>query len=174
VHRRPRPAATGRHSPFSARSPLDVPSPTQLGHTFELAAILEAHAVVRVAGATRPDLIAARRGLANLDCAIETRQLERWANLEIEFHVALNDQSGNSVLAAMAERTLREGLAACPILSPDVLRVFQSHHRTILRCVEGRDADAAAQHTRTHMFFLRDALASSLQGKPPSTRRLRT
>ena len=96
------------------------------------------------------------------------------ANLEIEFHRALDDQSGNSVLAAMVERTLREGLAACPILSPDVLRAIQSHHRTILRCVERHDADAAALHTRTHMLFLRDALAGALRASPHSIQRLAT
>jgi DNA-binding GntR family transcriptional regulator len=129
---------------------------------------------VRVAGAAQPDLLAARHQLADLDRAIETHQLENWANLEIEFHRALDEQSGNSVLAAMAERTLREGLAACPILSPDVLRAFQSHHRTILRCVESRQADAAALHTRTHMLFVRDALANALRASPHSIQRLPT
>jgi len=129
---------------------------------------------MRVTAAAQPDLIAARAGLANLDRAIETRQPGLWASLEIEFHRALNDQNGNSVLAAMAERTLRDSLVACPILSPDVLRVLQSHHRTILRCVESRAADAAVMHTRTHMLFLRDALASSLNGSSNSTQRLRT
>ena len=74
----------------------------------------------------------------------------------------------------MAERTLREGLAACPILSPDVLKMLQSHHRTMLGCVEAGDADAAVLHTRTHLLFLRHALASALQRSLQPTQRLQT
>jgi DNA-binding GntR family transcriptional regulator len=174
VQRRSRPVSAPRHSRFTVKSPLELPNLAQLGHTFELAAFLEAHAVMRVAAVAQPDLIAARGRLAKLDRVIESRQPGQWASLEIGFHRALDAQCGNGVLAALAERTLRDGLAACPILSPDVLRVLQSHHRNILRGVEERDADAAVLHTRTHMLFLRDALATALPRSPHSTQRLPT
>jgi DNA-binding GntR family transcriptional regulator len=169
VHRRTRLATPVRHSAFSRGSaPPRPPSAAELLHTFELASVLEAHAVHRVATAARsPDLHAARLALADLDLAIDARGVARWAGLELQLHRALNDQSGNLVLAALAERTLRDGLTACPILSPDVLRVLQTHHRDILRSVEARHADAAVRHTRAHVLFLRDTL---LRGTHPRER----
>jgi DNA-binding GntR family transcriptional regulator len=141
-------------------------------HLFELSAVLESHAVARVATASGRDLYPARAGLATLELVIQRRQFAAWVNQEVRFHRVLNDQSGNQVLAAMAERTLREGLTACPILSPDVLNVLQSHHRAILRCIEDRAAEAAARHTRSHLLYLRDALVDALHGSARARFRL--
>jgi DNA-binding GntR family transcriptional regulator len=147
-----------------------VPTPARadLHYTFELAAVLESHAVSRVATATTRDLRAVQGLLAEFDHAIGTQRHAPWASLELQLHRALDDQSGNLVLAAMAERTLRDGLTACPILSPDVLRVLQRHHRDILHCVEAREADAAVRHMQSHLLFLRDAL---LRAADASSRR---
>jgi len=109
-----------------------------------------------------------------LDHAIQTRRAARWAGLEVQFHRDLDEQCGNQVLAAMAERTLRDGLAACPILPLEVLRALQSHHRDILRCVEDRAPDAGARHTRAHLLYLRDVLVDALSGAAPVGSRLHT
>jgi DNA-binding GntR family transcriptional regulator len=114
--------------------------------------------------ATARDPNAARAALAALAHAIDTRHLARWSSLEVEFHRAVDDQCGNQVLAAMAERTLHEGLTACPILSLDVLRALQSHHQDIVRCVERGAADAAVRHTQAHLAYLRDVLVDAAWG----------
>src|SRR5262249_40465292 len=144
VHRGTPAAPSGRHSPFrSAPPPL-----THLLHTFELAAVLEAHAVSRAAAAHERDLHAIQATLDQLARAAQARGCAHWASLEVQFHRALNDQGGNLVLSSLAERTLRDGLTACPILSPDVLTLLQSHHREILRCVQANEAEMAARHAR--------------------------
>ncbi|MBV9322508.1 MAG: FCD domain-containing protein [Chloroflexi bacterium] len=161
MQRRPRPATPVRHSPFTVRSAPAAPSLVDLLYTFELAGVLESHAVARAAAAAHHDLQAARGVFADLERAIEARHLSGWAALEIQLHRALNDQGGNLVLAAMAERTLREGLTACPILPPDVLRALHAQHGEILRCVEAGDADAAMQYTHAHVLLLRDAVVGA-------------
>jgi DNA-binding GntR family transcriptional regulator len=158
VHRRPRAAASDRHSPFVVRAIPPPPARADLHYAFELAVVLESHAVARAATATTCDLRHVQKLLGEFDQAIASRRLARWAALELRLHRALDDQSGNQVLAAMAERTLRDGLTACPILSPDVLRVLQTHHRAILRRVEASQVDAAVRHTQAHLLFLRDVL----------------
>ena len=82
------------------------------------------------------------------------------------------DQGGNLVLSSLAERTLRDGLSACPIPSGEVLSILQSHHREILRRVEANAADAAAHHTRAHMLWLRDVLVDAARGATPTRVRL--
>lgn len=156
-----------RHSPF--RPTLPGPTPADLLHTFELATALDAHAVSRAARASARDLTAARAAADDL-----VRRSSAWAALELRFHRALNDQGGNPVLAALAERTLQEGLTACPILSREELSVLQSHHLEILRCVEAGQPEAAARHTRAHLLSLRDVLLSALQGSERPRLRLPT
>jgi DNA-binding GntR family transcriptional regulator len=152
----------GRHSLFRPAPP--APARSHLLHTFELAAVLEAHAVSRAAATQNPDLQATHAALAQLARVVDTRNFDRWAGFELQFHRALDDQAGNLVLASLAERTLRDGLTACPIPSPEVLTILQSQHRDILRCVEARDAETAACRARGHMFYLRDMLVSAVPG----------
>jgi DNA-binding GntR family transcriptional regulator len=124
-------------------------------HIFELAIVLEVHAVSRAAASQQRDLRPAHLSLADFSTA---EQRAGWAAHELAFHRAVNDQGGNVVLASLAERTLRDGLRACPILSGDVLSMLHAQHREILRCVEANAADAAAQHTRVHLLSLRNVL----------------
>ncbi|MBV9581072.1 MAG: FCD domain-containing protein [Chloroflexi bacterium] len=172
MHRRPRPVTPVRHSPFTLRTASPAPTCAELHHTFELAAVLESHAVSRVAAAAMRDLLAARQALAELERAIDAGHLAQWAALEIRVHRALDDQGGNLVLASMAERTLRDGLTACPILTPDVLRALHAQHHAILRCVAARDAEGAVRHTRAHLVSLRDALIGAQRIGPRTRLRL--
>jgi DNA-binding GntR family transcriptional regulator len=126
--------------------------------------VLETHAATRAATAANRDLQATHAALDQLSQALAARRDPIWAALEIQFHRALNDQGGNLVLSSLAERTLRDGLTACPILSPEVLTILHSHHREILRCVEVRDAVAAARRARDHLLFLRDVLVGAARG----------
>ena len=157
-----------------------------LFHTFELATLLEAHAVSRAAARPNRDLRAAYAALdsdASLSRDPRSAHAGRehtpnhraaWAERELAFHRALNDQGGNRVLSSLAERTLRDSLRACPIVSGEVLSILQAHHRAILRCVDANAADAAVQHTRAHLRYLRDALDHAARGAMPARVCLRT
>jgi DNA-binding GntR family transcriptional regulator len=151
-----------------------APALGHLLHTLDLATVLETHAVSRAAAAEHRDLRATREAFVRLGDAIESRAAPRWTSLELQFHRALNDQGGNLVLASLAERTLRDGLAACPILSPEELTILQSHHREILRCVEANAAEMAALRTRAHILYLRDVLISAAGSTPRTRTRLCT
>jgi DNA-binding GntR family transcriptional regulator len=168
VQRRTPAARAARHSPFRSS-----PAIGHLLHTFELASVLEAHAISRAAASPERDLHPARAALDVLGRTPEAEGRSQWASLEIQFHRALNEQGGNLVLASLAERTLRDGLTACPILSPEVLRILHAHHREILRCVETSDAETAARQTRVHVLYLRDLLLGAARGSVRTRRRLR-
>jgi DNA-binding GntR family transcriptional regulator len=168
VQRRTPAARAARCSPFRF-----TPAIGHLLHTFELSSVLEAHAVSRAAASPERDLHLARAALDLLGQTLEAGDRTRWPSLEIQFHRALNEQGGNLVLASLAERTLRDGLTACPILSPEVLRILRAHHREILRCVETSDAESAARQTRVHVLYLRDVLLGAARGSVRTRRRIR-
>ncbi len=77
--------------------------------------------------------------------------------LDAQFHLALAQQSGNAVVAAMMAglRTAIEDyiLDASPRI-PDwaaTVRRLQAEHRSILAAIEAGDADAAASRVRDHI-----------------------
>jgi DNA-binding GntR family transcriptional regulator len=173
VHRRtPSATSPGRHSPYRSSPPAAALG--HLLHTFELAIVLETHAASRAAARLDRDrdLRHVHAALDQLSCPAMPPRPVTWVALEIQFHRALNDQGGNLVLSSLAERTLRDGLSACPIPSGEVLSILQSHHREILRRVEANAADAAAHHTRAHMLWLRDVLVDAARGATPTRVRL--
>lgn len=164
--RTPPAASSGRHSPYRPSSPAAPLG--HLLHTFELATVLEAHAASRAATHPNRDLRAAYAALTH---AFTPHRYAGWAELELAFHRALNDQAGNLVLSSLAERTLRDGLRACPIVSGEVLSMLRAQHRQILRCVEADAADATARHTHAHVLYLRDVLlATTRETRQPRVR----
>ncbi len=174
MHRRTPPAASsGRHSPY--RPPSPAAALDHLLHTFDLTTVLEAHAASLAAARQNRDLHAVYSALDQLQLspasATPVHRLQaHWADLELQFHRALNDQGGNLVLSSLAERTLRDGLRACPIVSGEVLSMLHAQHRQILRCVEADTADAAARHTRAHVLYLRDVLLAATHATRPRVR----
>jgi len=152
-----------------ARAAPDSVIPDLL-YRFEVCAVLESHAVYRAALSPSRDLRATRSLLACLNQALLARDAWEWHRLHLEFHRALNDQSGNLVLAGMVERTHHELETVYlpyidePADSLSNLWSLQSEHRKILSCVERREATASVQHTRAHLAGLRDQVVAAVRG----------
>ena len=91
-----------------------------------------------------------------------------WNRLEVAFHRAIGDLSGNFELAELAERVHRSVQGLCvrclrePLYGPDQLQLMQSHHQAILDAVRAGDADAAEAHAREHIQHVRDSVAEAL------------
>ena len=140
-------------------------------YRFEVWTVLECHAVQLAALSAIRDLRHARAISTGLERIMAVPGSPDWNWLEVELHRAIDDQSGNQVLAAMAERTHREVQEASerysrgPMRTPEALSRIQSQHHTILSCIEAGQVDAAVQHTRAHLNFLRDATVDRLKGE---------
>src|SRR5438045_8989052 len=104
-----RPAIPARHSAYAARhrrgARLVEAAVSELQHQFEISSVIESHAVYRATLCATRDTQRARLILANLDRVLAARDLDEWHRLDLQLHRTLSRQSGNEVLAAMAERT---------------------------------------------------------------------
>ncbi len=138
---------------------------------FEIREVLECRAVRRAAIQHQRDLNHAKSLLA-----AEARQVARhdrveWNRLEVAFHRAINDLSGNFELAELAERVHRSVQGLCvrclrePLYGPDRLRLMQSQHQAIVDAVRAGDADAAESCTREHIQHVRDSVAEALRSE---------
>src|SRR5437588_1341457 len=107
-----RPARTTRHSAYAGRQRRGTQqveaAVAALQHQFEVSSVIESHAVYRAALSATRDTQTARLILAGLDGVIAARDLDEWHRLDLQLHRTWNEQSGNDVLAAMAERKPRE------------------------------------------------------------------
>src|SRR6266487_4059412 len=112
-----RAATPARHSAYTARHPrgtrLVEAAVSALQHQFEVSSVIESHAVYRATLSDTRDTHIVRLILASLDRVIATRDLDNWHRLDLQLHRARYAQSGNEVLAAMAERTQREVQVLC-------------------------------------------------------------
>jgi DNA-binding GntR family transcriptional regulator len=148
---------------FAAR-----PTSSDLLHRFELCSVLECSAVQRAALSPNRDLSAARLALFRLDEAIAGCDGAAWDALEVHFHRVVNNQSGNLVLAHMAERARREvhefsarHLRSVPLES------VQTQHRAMLRCIEDGQPELAVDDARGHLAFVREHVLASLERLSP-------
>jgi GntR family transcriptional repressor for pyruvate dehydrogenase complex len=121
---------------------------------------LECHAVARAAHAPSRDLTEARAIAASMnDCP----SLDEWYELDVQFHRAVHDVGGNTVLADYAERLQREALAN---LSPSgvssaVTAAWLDEHAELLEAIEAGDAAAAVALARAHVRHLLSALTAA-------------
>jgi len=135
---------------------------------FEIREVLECHAVRRAATQECRDLVAAEDILAAaLELLAHPDRLE-WNRLEVGFHRALNDLSGNVELAELAERIHRTVQGLCvrllrePIFGPDMLRELLDEHRHILDALRSGNAEAAEAAARGHIHHIRDGIVRVL------------
>jgi DNA-binding GntR family transcriptional regulator len=144
---------------FDVREILDL---------FEIREVLECRAVRRAATQRTRDL-----GHAEALLVAEAKQVAQhdrveWNRLEVAFHRAIGDLSGNFELAELAERVHRSVQGLCvrclrePLYGPDQLQLMQAHHQAILDAVRAGDADAAEAHAREHIQHVRDSVAEAL------------
>jgi DNA-binding GntR family transcriptional regulator len=135
---------------------------------FEIREVLECRAVRRAATQHSRDLNSADALLAAEAKQVAQHDRVEWNRLEVAFHRAINDLSGNFELAELAERVHRSVQGLCvrclsePLYGPDQLQLMQSHHQAIVDAVRQGDADAAEAHTREHIQHVRDSVAEAL------------
>jgi DNA-binding GntR family transcriptional regulator len=156
-----------RHSPnrgavvaeFDLREILDL---------FEIREVLECRAARRAAVQPSRDVRGAESLIAAAAKQITQRDRVEWNRLEVAFHRAINDLSGNFELAELAERIHRNVQGLCvrclrePIYGPEQLRLMQSHHQSILEAVRDGNAREAEARTRAHIRSIRDSIAAVL------------
>jgi DNA-binding GntR family transcriptional regulator len=135
---------------------------------FEVREVLECRAVRRAASQRLRDLEPAEALLAAEAKQVALRDRVEWNRLEVAFHRAINDLSGNFELAELAERVHRSVQGLCvrclrePLYGPEQLQLMQSHHQAIVDAVRAGDADAAEAHAREHIQHIRDSVAEAL------------
>jgi DNA-binding GntR family transcriptional regulator len=136
---------------------------------FEVREVLECRAASRAARQRSRDV---ERAESVMTAAAELirHHYDRveWNRLDVAFHRAINDLSGNLELAELAERIHRTVQGMCvrclrePIYGPDMLRVMQAEHQRILEAVrDGRPREAETS-ARAHIRHIRDSIAEVL------------
>jgi DNA-binding GntR family transcriptional regulator len=135
---------------------------------FEIREVLECRAVRRAASQRTRDLHAAEAVFSAAAKQVAQRDRVEWNRLEVAFHRAINDLSGNFELAALTERIHRTVQGLCvrcmrePIYGPEKLRLMQSQHQAILAAVRDGNAREAESSARLHIHSIRDSIAAAL------------
>lgn len=114
-----------------------------------------AHAARR---ATREDTLALQQAVSDMDAAIETRRLDRYAQGDIEFHIVLAESTHNRLFPALMEslvHLLQEQIALCTYV-PGEVQIAQEEHRRILHAVMLHDEQAAKQAMKRHLLHIRN------------------
>jgi len=144
---------------FNLREILDL---------FEIREILECRAVRRAAAQRARDLQPAEAVVAAAAKQVAQRDRVEWNRLEVAFHRAINDLSGNFELAELTERIHRTVQGLCvrcmrePIYGPEKLQLMQSQHHGILDAVRDGNVREAETRARTHIRSIRDSIAEAL------------
>lgn len=135
---------------------------------FEIREVLECRAVRRAAGQPARDVHRAQAALAQAAKQVARRDRVEWNRLEVAFHRAINELSGNIELAELTERIHRTVQGMCvrcmrePIYGPEKLRLMHSQHQAILQAVRDGNVREAEARARDHIHDIRDAIAEAL------------
>jgi DNA-binding GntR family transcriptional regulator len=135
---------------------------------FEVREVLECRAVGRAARQRSRDLRHAESIMLAAAELIDHPERVEWNRLEVAFHRAINDLSGNVELAELTERIHRTVQGMCvrclrePIYGPDMLRVMQTEHQRILDAVRDGKSREAETRARAHIRHIRDSIAEVL------------
>ena len=138
---------------------------------FDVREILECAAVQRAANMPRRDLRPAQAIIAAANELAAVPERVKWNQLEIAFHRAIGEVSGNLELVQLAERTHRSLQALCvqcleePVYGTTARRLNLTQHRQILAAVKRGDAEAAEALTRIHVRTIRDAITAALDAR---------
>jgi DNA-binding GntR family transcriptional regulator len=135
---------------------------------FEVREVLECRAVRRAAAQRSRDVKKAATFVAEAANHTIPHDRVEWNRLEVAFHRAINDLSGNFELAELAERIHRTVQGLCvrcmrePLYGHDKLELMQSHHQSILEAVRDGNAREAEARARAHIHYIRDSIAEAL------------
>jgi DNA-binding GntR family transcriptional regulator len=135
---------------------------------FEIREVLECRAVRRAALQQSRDVHKAETLMHAAAKQVARHDRVEWNRLEVAFHRAINDLSGNFELAGLTERIHRTVQGLCvrimrePIYGPDKLRLMQDQHAALWTAVRDGDPDRAETEARAHIYHIRDSIAAAL------------
>jgi len=132
---------------------------TQIISLYEIREVLECRAVLRAAQ-FGTDFSRVESFLDAAQAVVHDSDQLQFNRLDIQFHSALSDLSGNSELAELAERVHRQIQAVrirCSVYLPGRPGISHADHLNILDVVRARDSDRAESLIRAHIVSVRDA-----------------
>jgi DNA-binding FadR family transcriptional regulator len=114
-----------------------------------------AHAARR---ATPEDILLMQQLIGEMDDIIQMRRLDRYAQADVQFHMALAQSTHNRLFPALMEslvHLLQEQMALC-IYVPGAMELAQDEHKRILQAVNQGDESAAKKAMRWHLLHIRN------------------
>lgn len=141
-------------------------SPAVMANLYELHETLEAFAVRRAVERGPHNLERARALLEKIDASLSLPGQQTFNRLDLQFHRALNDLSGNQQIAESIEQTHRRIQAARARLDihlPDRPQRSQAQHRKILDAIAQGDPGEAETLARQHINAVRDPVLKLLE-----------
>lgn len=146
-----------------------MPTPEEIHQIFQARHALESAILsLAVRNATKSDLAALRRHLADEQAVMHTYKQTDWARLASNFHLRIAELSHNPIL----QRYLGELLSRCSLIV--ALHEPGGHascehreHTSIVECIEKGDVDGAIRTMQEHLAVLekRIHLVSEKSGK---------
>lgn len=135
---------------------------------YETRLLLECHGVRRAAesGPSADDLHNLKEMLAHVEGLLDSDDLHLLNSLDMEFHSAINNLSGNHVLADLVERVTRQILVVrvrADARVPGGPRKAHRHHNDIVAAIAAGDADGAEAVMRKHIEWSAQAVRASLR-----------
>ncbi|MBO9537292.1 phosphonate utilization associated transcriptional regulator [Herbaspirillum sp.] len=131
---------------------------------YELREALEEIIGRRVAQAITPDGIERLRGMTEaMREAAQAKELEQYAQLNLQFHDVLLDTAGSAKLTETYQRLIKElSLFRLRALAGGGLRVSADEHREIVDAIATRDPERAGQALRRHVADSRARMHKAL------------
>ncbi|MGH2562462.1 MAG: GntR family transcriptional regulator [Thermomicrobiales bacterium] len=136
-----------------------------LADLYEVHEVLQCHAVRRAAELDHDDFSRLEELLTAAAPVLTRADQIEFNRLDLAFHRALNEMSGNSPLADFIEqvhRRIQTARIRCAVHLPDRPARSHAQHEQILRAIRNRDADRAEALTRAHIRTVRDAVQTVL------------
>lgn len=145
--------------------------PERWANLWEVRVLLSVHGVRRAALAEERDFTRIDRQLALESEAVSGMDIIQFGPLDIAFHRALNELSGNADLAELAE-ILQWRTQSMRILYAEQIRrtpaVSHAQHVAIVEAVRERDADRAEALILEHIASEHDSILRMLESSPPA------
>jgi len=146
-----------------------VVSPGMMANLYELHETLEAFAVRKAAEHGPHDFSHLRSLADDIDASLSLPDQTTFNRLDLRFHRALNDLSGNQQVAELIEQTHRRIQSArvhFDIHLPNRPQRSHVQHRQILEAVARGDAAEAEAIARLHISAVRDRVLPLLKEVP--------
>lgn len=136
-------------------------SAADMVNLYEIHEVLEAFAVRQAAALPGRDIAHLEDLLDAIDPIVDVPDQTGFNRLDLRFHRALNDMSGNPQLTLLIEgihRRIQAARVRFDIELPERPRHSQVQHRGILDAVSAGDADLAEALTRDHIRSVRGSV----------------